>query len=331
VTVGDAVDEFDTFSSDVADPQPTPPRPAGSIRRTSHIDMSFPAGGGLHLTGTCRDLVTGADTRVLAQATVDATLDADFVLTALETTGGGIAASVLVDSLVRAGFRARVDQAMSTEMQGAPLFVLLDDLPVATLISGYARLYDGDLDRHQADARAHMTDVCSGWRADGLMIRSIGTTGRMPIPIGPDAPPPETEDPLAWHHLPLLPTGSMRRRRLIDVSPGTVEGFDVLATFRDTFVGADGVQRVLHEYTLVALVDVEGRITECVATPRVLPWNECPHAAASASRLVGQHASDIRRAMRGVRGVGTCTHLNDLLRSLGDLDVLIAKLRPTDR
>ncbi len=325
------MDEFDTFSSDVADPQPTPPRPTGSIRRTSHIDMSFPAEGGLHLTGTCRDLVTDADARVLAQATVAATLNADSVLIALETTGGEVAVSVLVDSLVRTGFRAKVDQAMPTEMQGSPLFVLLDDLPVATLISGYARLYDGDLDRHQADARANMIDVCSGWRADGLMIRSIGTTGRMPIPVGPDAPLPETDDPLAWHHLAPLPTGSMRRRRLIDVSAGTVQGFKVFATFRDTFVGADDVQRVLHEYTLVGAVDADGRITSCVATPRVLPWNECPHAAASASRLVSQHAVDIRRSMRGVRGVGTCTHLNDLLRSLGDLDVLIEKLRPADR
>ncbi len=325
------MDEFDTFSSDVADPQPTPPRPTGSIRRTSHIDMSFPAEGGLHLTGTCRDLVTDADARVLAQATVAATLNADSVLIALETTGGEVAVSVLVDSLVRTGFRAKVDQAMPTEMQGSPLFVLLDDLPVATLISGYARLYDGDLDRHQADARANMIDVCSGWRADGLMIRSIGTTGRMPIPVGPDAPLPETDDPLAWHHLAPLPTGSMRRRRLIDVSAGTVQGFKVFATFRDTFVGADDVQRVLHEYTLVGAADADGRITSCVATPRVLPWNECPHAAASASRLVSQHAVDIRRSMRGVRGVGTCTHLNDLLRSLGDLDVLIEKLRPADR
>lgn len=292
--------------------------------------MSFPTECGLRLTGTCRDLATGADTQVLIQATVDATLDADSVLTALETTGGEVAASALVNSLVRAGFRAKVDQAMPTETQGSPLFVLLDDLPVATLISGYARLYDGDLDKHQADARANMTDICSGWRADGLMIRSIGTTGRMPIPVGPDAPPPETNDPLAWHHLAPLPSGSMRRRRLIDVSPGTAKGFEVSATFRDTFVGADGVQRVLHEYTLVALVDTEGRVTSCVATPRVLPWNECPHAAASASRLVGQHTVDIRRSMRGVRGVGTCTHLNDLLRSLGDLDVLIEKLRSAD-
>ncbi len=328
---------FDTFSSDIADPQPTPPRPPGSIRRTSHIDMSFPAEGGLHLTGTCRDLATadhpqdGADAQVLAQATVDASLDVDFVLTALETTGGDVAASALIGSLVRAGFRARVDQAIPAEAQGSPLFVLLDDLPVATLISGYARLYDGDLNKLQADARANMTDVCSGWRADGLMIRSIGKTGGMPIPVGPDAPPPEAVDALAWHRLPPLPTGSMRRRRLIDVSAGAVEGFDIFATFRDTFVGADGVQRVLHEYTLVGVVDADGCIASCVATPRVLPWNECPHAAASASGLVGQHAADIRRAMRGVRGVGTCTHLNDLLRSLGDLDVLIKKLRPAHR
>jgi hypothetical protein len=29
--------------------------------------------------------------------------------------------------------------------------------------------------------------------------------------------------------------------------------------------------------------------------------------------------------MRGVSGLGTCTHLNDLLRSLGDVSTLIAR------
>lgn len=319
------MDELDTFSSDVADPQPTPPRPPGSIRRTSHIDMSFPAEGGLRLTGTCRDLATGtaADTaRLITQATVSAVLAADYLLTDLATTGGAVDSAMLLGITVRSGFRAHVDQAIPADGAGSPLSVLLDELPVAALISGYALMYRGELGDHQDDARERMTDVCSGWRADGLMIQSIRTTGRMPIPVGPDAPSAETDDPLGWHTLPTLATGSMRRRRLIDVTPDPDGGFAVFATFRDTYVSADDVQRVLHEYTLSAGVNADGRITSCVATPRVLPWNECPHAAASAERLVGQHPAEIRQAMRRVRGVGTCTHLNDLLRSLGDLDVL---------
>jgi hypothetical protein len=363
------MDKLVTFSSDVADPQPTPPRPPGSIRRTSHIDMSFPAGGGLRLDGTCRDLATatemsttsatttsefrdstrssslpdpapasaavhehepllapGMGGRRVAQATVSAALAADYTLLDLVTTGGAVDAAMLQGLPVRAGFRARLDQAMPADGMGSPLFVLLDELPVVALISGYALMYRGQLGHHQSGARDRMTDVCSGWRADGLMIQSIRATGSMPIPVGPDAPGPETDDetgdPLGWHPLPTLPRGSMRRRRLIDVSRAPHGGFAVFATFRDTYVGDENVQRVLHEYTLVAAVDAQGRISSCVATPRVLPWNECPHAAASAERLVGQHPAEIREAMRGVRGVGTCTHLNDLLRSLGDLDVL---------
>ncbi|MGE0879872.1 MAG: DUF2889 domain-containing protein, partial [Acidimicrobiia bacterium] len=53
----------------------------------------------------------------------------------------------------------------------------------------------------------------------------------------------------------------------------------------------------------------------------------CPGAVASASRLVGKEISQIRDFVRtDFRGITTCTHLNDLVRSLGDLDALAAKL-----
>jgi hypothetical protein len=102
---------------------------------------------------------------------------------------------------------------------------------------------------------------------------------------------------------------------------------------------------VLHEYTVKAIVsddssdDISGdgkddgqdegqgddggagdggsRIVACVATPRVLPWSECPQAAASAGRLVGQRVGDLRALVRDdLVGTSTCTHLNDLLSSL---------------
>ena len=58
--------------------------------------------------------------------------------------------------------------------------------------------------------------------------------------------------------------------------------------FRDTYVRSDGVETIIHEYTLDAVVDAEtGVIVNSCATPRVLPWQECPGAVASAERIVG--------------------------------------------
>ena len=67
-----------------------------------------------------------------------------------------------------------------------------------------------------------------------------------------------------------------------------------------------------------------GRIVACVATPRVLPWAECPQAAASAGRLVGQRVADLRALVRDdLVGTSTCTHLNDLLSSLSQAGRLV--------
>ena len=114
----------------------------------------------------------------------------------------------------------------------------------------------------------------------------------------------------------------MRRRRLVQVTAG--DPLVVWAMFRDTHVDPSGAETVLHEYSLNAVVDPESMVlSNCVATPQVLPWVECPAAADSAPRLNGHAAAEIRDLVRReFRGTTTCTHLNDLLRSLGDLAVL---------
>ena len=70
-----------------------------------------------------------------------------------------------------------------------------------------------------------------------------------------------------------------------------------------------------------------GTYVTCSAVPRVLPFVECPVAAASADRLVGQSIEATRDYVRReLRGTSTCTHLNDLLRSLGDVGTLASTL-----
>ncbi len=160
------------------------------------------------------------------------------------------------------------------------------------------------------------------------MMTSVRAGTGVPVTLGPVAPPLHDEhelDPIGWHDIEPLQDGSMRRRRLIDVHVAR-DSWAVSAMFRDTHVQPGGNETVLHEYTLTATVDgATGAFLTCSAVPRVLPFVECPVAAASADRLVGQPIEATRDYVRReLRGTSTCTHLNDLLRSLGDVGALAA-------
>jgi hypothetical protein len=312
----------------------TPARPRPSARRTSHIDMVTLPDSGLQLSGGARDLHTTAEGEsVVAEAQVTALLDRGRSLEQLETTPADERTDALMGLLVGRGFRAAVDAALPEPTDVAsPLYLLLDDLPVAALISGYGALYTGQLPKaSKVSAQSMvMSDICSGWRDDGAMMVSLRTKGRIPVPVGPtntDLVP--DEDPLAWHEIGDLPVGAMRRKRLVEVAEvAEGEPLPVFAMFRDTYVTPDGTEMVLHEYALTAeLTPGSPVLTRCEAEPRVLPWNECPAAADSARRLDGLHVDEVRKLVaKEFKGTTTCTHLNDLLRSLADLGTLAALL-----
>ena len=118
------------------------------------------------------------------------------------------------------------------------------------------------------------------------------------------------------------PFVQITQARRIDVRPGAPTTVDVL--FRDSYVRPDGLETVIHEYTLAMEVDATGIVSSCEATPRVLPWVECPAAASSASRLLGLPVAGLRRHVRDTFvGTSTCTHLNDTLRALEDVPALL--------
>jgi hypothetical protein len=122
----------------------------------------------------------------------------------------------------------------------------------------------------------------------------------------------------------------MRRRRRLDVvvpvESEEVYRFD--AHFRDSHMDQDGVEWVVHEYSATGSFDiVGGRVLDIDAEAHVLPWMECPGAVASAKRLSGMPIAELRdRVRREFTGSSTCTHLNDTLRSLGDLEVLVGQI-----
>jgi hypothetical protein len=309
----------------------TVPRRAGSVRRTSHVDMTITPTG-LLLTGAARDLLTAAgDATVLGEATVSAALNERDELRTITTAPVRPELAALDGLLVGRGFRTALHHALPAEMAACtPLALVLDELPVAAMIAKYVNLYDGS-PIETGNSGVVRLDICSGFRHDGTMLVGLRERGRIPAPHGPPAPElTHTDDPLAWHHLGPLTPVSMRRRRLLDVTPGR-DGAPhaVYAMFRDTAMFDDGEETVLHEYALVASVDpATATLIECNALPRVLPWVECPVAGASAWRLNGRKVADIRDFVRDeFRGVSTCTHLNDLLRSLGDIDVLLTAAR----
>ena len=296
----------------------------------------------LVLVGRGRDLLTNIDgsPRVLDTAEVEAVIDyADAQrVTAISSTPGIAGLEQLVGRSSSTGFRAAIDAAVSGhDVLGRPVYQLLDDLPVATLISGYAPQHAMAQSGTWADegkrkpmhktapeglAMLQQADLCAGWKAGGTIMQGFAENNP-PVVTGPDAPClDDGDDPLAWHELPgPLPVQGMRRRRRIDVVPvddGAVWAID--AHFRDSYVDEEG-ETVVHEYTVLARVDAVTEVfLEAEATPRVLPWFECPEAAASAGRLAGRTLDSLRAGVRAeFLGASTCTHLNDMLRALADV------------
>ncbi|HVX19799.1 MAG TPA: DUF2889 domain-containing protein [Acidimicrobiales bacterium] len=316
----------------------TPARVPGSIRRTTTVDAWWPAGpdGTLRLAGAGRDLLTpgdgsAAEPVVLASEAVTAEVDRERrAVLALDAALPDGALRGLRGQSLRGAFRlalSAADLGGGRDPAAANLvYALLDELPAVSLVSGYhlLRLAGPDGPTRHVDVGS-MAGVCAGWAPGSSMLQAAVADGRAPMILGPAAPDlSRVGDRWAWHHLPARRPGTVRRRRRTDLGPAGGDRWAVDAMFRDTYTEPDGSETVVHEYAVTAAVD-RGRLVAVDADPRVLPASECPSAAASAGALVGASLVDLRlRVRRDLRGTGTCTHLNDLLRTFADLPDLIA-------
>ena len=306
------------------------------MRRTTTHDSLRPDGllGDVVLKARGRDLRTYASGSALTLGTASLEVGVAFLpdrrVTSIRSEPAADLGS-LIGVRASSGFRQAVDQALPSEERLESLrYQLLDDVPTAVLVSGYA-LGAGGIRPPQGSIQFHShADICAGWATGATILTEAAQTGYPPVVTGPEAPSlANPDDPLAWHPLDPLPPEGMRRWRRIDLWHSADE-IRVECFFRDSHVNKDGLETVVHEYLVEATLDgPTSRFVSCQARVGALPWVECPLAAPSAHRLVGRTAADLRAWVRDTfTGVTTCTHLNDTLRSLTCLPYLIAQLNP---
>ena len=309
----------------------TPPRPLGSVRRTTSIDQRRgEPGEHQQVVALGRDLLTRADgtTEVADEVRLNAMVDAMGIIVSIEADPPVPELTELVGAHGSKGHRSRVDELLADHRERATVLLqLLDDMPMAALISMYGATRAMDDWLLPPEAAAKMVDLCAGWERGATMLDALERTSIFPIPVGPPAPPLESpDDPLGWHDLGSMAPRSVRRRRRLDLVPGEPVEMDV--HFRDSHMGDDGLEDVLHEYTLAVTLAADLTVLTSEPVVRVLPWPECPRALGSAARVVGQPVSALRQLVASeFTGTSTCTHLNDVLRSLAGATSLAAAAR----
>jgi hypothetical protein len=288
------------------------------------------------LLGRARDLLTPAHgpPEVLAQDQVRAGVGSDRTIESMETEPRRPAAGQLVGSRGGGGLRRRLAEVIPDERAaGTPLYLLLDDLSGATLIGGFAySQWPAEWPEEWAATRSgsgrpRVEGICIGF-APGAS--SLGPDGRSRFihDLRPVPPLVDASDPLGWHELEDITQVSMRRARRIDVTVTDVIRVD--AMFQDSATVPAGGRVAVHEYRLEASADLAtGELLSVTADPRVLPFQECPMAAANVHRLVGTPLADLRTSvLEQLKGTDGCTHLNDALRALAEVPILA---RPLER
>lgn len=317
---------------------PAPVRPAGSIRRTTSIDVSWPDGveGQRLVIGGARDLWTPADgsaPRVLAQGRYEARLTEDKTITAITTEPDHPGTPHLVGARAGGHLRKLLQEVMPDLVASAhPLYLVLDDLSGAALVSAFAwsqwfpdwaeKIRERLGAEQHSQLMAQRVNVC--W---GLQPGNSGMSDAIPRNVA-DADALDVRnpaDPLGWHELADAPGAGFRRVRRLDV---TLDGglLRIDSAFQDSATRPDDGPVAIHEYNLRATADATTlEVLSIEPEARILPFSECPGAIANTQRLVGRRLDQVRdEVLAQLRGPEGCTHLNDALRALADAPALAA-------
>jgi len=315
----------------------TPDRVHGSIRRATSIQTTWPNGVGLdsdvRLIARGRDVRTARDgaTSVVDAAAVE--LSAQGIaheVTQIESEPQRSELDALVGASLMGGFR-KVAVTALPDVAGSVMGLLLDDLPAAMIVAASVPIRvliedSGEVPEWMRQPSTGSPYVCLGHR-DGGVMQQRRMNGQPLLGQGPPAGDlRRPDDPFAWPDAPPTRPYSTRRLRRIDVR---MDG-DVLQVdshFRDSYTGPDRVETSVHEYEVTLTAGTDDLVRSVEVRPRVLPGPECPTAAASAQRVVGQPLEQLRQFVRAeLRGETVCPHLNDQLRALADVPDLARTL-----
>jgi Protein of unknown function (DUF2889) len=310
-----------------------PVRRANSIRRTTTVDSARPDGalGHVDIDARGRDFQTCADGSTVVLAAANVTAHVDFSTRTLEAidAGSDLDMRALVGFGVASGFRDRLNEAYPAgKASHSARYQILDDFPTALLVSGYA-IGAAGLRPKSTGPRQQYPDLCAGFAVGATILTEEAETSEIPVVTGPAAPPllDYDGDAFAFHAVDRMRAHGMRRLRCLDLwregSLVAIENY-----FRDSHMSPEGIETVVHEYTVHAVFDPRtSMFVSSDATAHTLPWLECPLAAASAARVSGLAAEGLRAFVRAdFIGPSTCTHLNDTLRAMEDVPALAAQL-----
>ncbi|MEE4453922.1 DUF2889 domain-containing protein [Novosphingobium resinovorum] len=322
---------------------PAPPRSAGSVRRTTSIDVSWPDGldGQRRFIGGARDLWTplaGEDGLTLAEARFDARLTEDKTITAITAQPSGEAIARLVGARAGGHLRGLLREVMPEMVAAAhPLYIVLDDLSGTALVSSFAwsqwypdwadRLREKLGEERHAQMMAQRANVCWGLQEGNSGLTDEVDPDRVANADAGDLRNPI--DPSGWHDLAEADGPGFRRARRIDVTLDRENGVIVVdSAFQDSAKRRDGSRVAIHEYRLGARADATTlELLSLQPEARILPFSECPGAIANTGRLVGRNLAEIREdVLAQLRGPEGCTHLNDALRALADVPALAARM-----
>jgi hypothetical protein len=296
--------------------------------------------GVMRLSGRARDFVTlRGHAEVVAEDRLEAVLRPSRAIESISAEPARAALTSLVGERAGGGLRRALNAQLADERRrGAPLFLLLDDLAGASLVAG-AAWPQWDKDSPPAEGVA-MTDdqteallqgligVCIG-HAQGSSANELdGVRRDYGEALAADLARPEDVD--SWHALTVTAGPGLRRARRIDLTLDD-DVIRIDAEFQDSAAKPDGRRAAIHEYGLQVTAHLSRlEVLAIAAQPRVLPYPECPAATAGLSRLVGAKLAELRDSVPVVfAGEAGCTHLNDALRALAEVPVLLQRLEAT--
>ena len=318
-----------------------PARVPGSVRRSSRILSTRPGepDGPLQVAGRARDVWTSreGEAEVLAEADIDVRFSAETAIEQVTVTPLVGEPHQLVGSGPGRGFRRAIAAAFPDDGDRASLaYFLVEDLTTTPLLSTFALSRRPETDDVFVELSAGpvslMEDVCAGYRSDGLAMELRRKNEQRSQNVAVVASDPDDDPEAAWYPIEPPADIGMCRRRRIDVVPEG-DGFVVSAGFRDHSWEPDGAEAIVHEYELEASLLVDGGVLvldSVAARPRVIPYPDCPSAASKVERLAGMALPELRSlVLAELRGVDSCTHLNDMVRALAELGDLTAALPQT--